>query len=843
MSDPNVYPVPKKWLGLSNNYDDLNTKLNGLPDIVRGVNGSSPVPANPSDRKSFGAAGLAPYLPALATPLAGAAGAALGAAAPLAGAAYGIGKLVAPKVTDEAVQKVKDFISGHVAPAIQKAGEVGSAYEMGMGEALPGSRFIESKLSPQSQDFITQIKNQHPIAAKAGQVAGIAGSMALPGMNVVKGAGLAGTAANAALNAAPFALGTGLDVGAATGDVKKGVMAGLGSEALGTAIPTAISGLARNPAVNRFLAKMQLAASGVRGGDIQKITRGYAKSLGMSGGAVDTYAAQHADDVINQAADLVGQYGYGRVGKEALKKASTGGFDAHAKLWDDLTGKKIGPDDLAAVMADPDLAPLRARFGDEAVSKAVNQIGQEIDGQGWTNSRGVLAEYGKAGNNFQGLSPKDPKILDATIADVMRDRLDTTADHIMEWAKTGQLGEDIAKQTAEVPSLHILKATYPATLAMTKAAAREAGGISGRFAGGSDTAARQLLMAAPYLVGGGAVAPGAVGDMLQNPENIPQDLLKIGLGSVAGRLLTRGAGRAAEIGSGIAAGGLRKLAGAGGEINPAVSRLLGQTGELAATPAGVGPITGVGALSDTAQPEQAPGPAPVGTVPIPNATPQGAPAINTDGPGPVVPPAPQGPPPPPPPSPQEKGQAQFSQPTAEQPNKIGKWNADMVERRIDEKYSRFVRQYGPYAMTREQYKQGALQATDNLNPMNPATWKGMYDDPATAEKYFKDYLALQKMPLESKTFVADALNHYHRILSLPARIAPEEQQKEEESNSIIVQALSDITKQTPKEIDSRLKQIAFDRGMSGQQKKQAIVDMITREGSIDWNTFHEMGLI
>jgi|GEM_PF-2009661 len=825
MPNSTLYPLPKDIAQAIPPVDQRIAQQIAAHPAYQGLQ-------QPGEEASFGAAGLLPALGAagpagmLAAPL-------IGSAAPLVAAAYGVGKLVAPKWTDQAIGTIRDFLKTKVAPVVKKVEAVGSAYETGMAQAIPGSRFIEKHLPQETQDFLTQIKNQHPLANKAGQAAGTIGMMALPGANIVKGAGLLGTAANAALNVAPYALGTGLDVGTTTGDIGKGIKAGLFTEGLGTALPTGISALSNIPAVSRFLAKVQLASADVRSQDVSKITRGYAKSLGMSGGQIDTYTAKHADDLVNQAADLVGQYGAGRAGKAAIKKWNSEGFQAHADLWDNLTGKKIGEDDIAAVLGDSDLAPLRARFGDEAVANAVTNIGKELNGQGWTASRRVLTDYSRAGNDFAHLSPRDPKILDSAVADIWHDRLDGVADRAMEWAKAGELGPEAQQAVSGVSNLHLLKATYPATLAMTKAEAREAAGISGRFAGGSDTAARQMLMAAPMIAGGGVMAPGAISDMLQNPENIPQDLLKIGLGSVGGRLLTRGAGRAAELGTGALAGALRK---AGGMTGESLARLPAQTGELvdvlAKQGGGAGAMPIGGTLSPRLSPqapeqqqpaEQVPlvnppgmqqipnAQAPVAPVPIPNALPQL--------------------------SPQEQAQIAFQQAGHAQPGPPT-FNGKEIQARLDEKYTRYVRQYGE-SISRQDYEAAARRTTQDFDPMLPNTWKAMFDDPTTSEKLYKGYLNLQKI---ADVDPASALNHYTRFFHAGPRLSGPAQKKEEEDNTRLVQVLADMTGQPAKTIDGRLKQIAWDKQKSPAERQQMVLNIITKEGGIDIPLLTRLGL-
>jgi hypothetical protein len=829
MSDT-LWPLPKNLKQGSPSIDPASV-VKGTPDFAKmvatRVAGSPNYKALAGKEQSFGPAGLLPAAGAAFGPLAAAGGALAGSAAVPLAAAYGIGKLVAPKFTDETVQKLKDLWTSKVSPLINKGEAIGSAYETGMAHSIPGSRFLEKKLPQETQDYLTQIKNQHPLAATAGQTAGTIGAMALPGANIVKGAGLLGTAANAAINAAPFALGTGLDVGATTGDVKKGVLAGLGSEALGTAVPTAISGLAKIPAVSRWLAKLQFGAAGGRTKDVLGTSRGYAKSIGASGSAIDTIAEKKSDDLIQQAADLIGEFGGTRAGKKRLKGWHHDGWEAHAKLWDNLTDKSLASDDLQAIFNDSDLAQVRARFGDQKVIQNILERSNEIKGQGWTNSRDVLEKYWVAGNDFQHLRPTDPAVLDSAVASAMRDRLDTVADHFAIKAN------ETLPEGGKIPDLHLLKATTPAVKSLSKAGSREAGNIPGHFAGGSDTFARAALQWGPSALAGGAAAPGAIGDMISNPENIPADIGKIAAASVLGRMLSRGAGRLGELGAGAAAGAVR---GAGEVPNAALGRLLGQSGELMAPQQGGAMPTG-GTLGSSPpdqvipQNQMAPqgpqpiqpqmGNAPSGAQPIPN-----APA----GPPPVEPiqNAPAGP------SPQEIAQADFQQ-AGHPPQKIGKWSEPFVEARIQEKWRRYQRQYGevPY----EEYKAGALRATQDLDPSLPATWQAMFDDKETGTKLYNGYMNLQKL---TGVDPGAALNFYYPTRMLTASL--EDRRKQDIDNAKLVQALSDMTKQPVKEINHRLSLIAWKKSMNGEQKKQAVLDMIVNEGGIDVPLLVKMGL-
>jgi hypothetical protein len=51
-----------------------------------------------------------------------------------------------------------------------------------------------------------------------------------------------------------------------------------------------------------------------------------------------------------------------------------------------------------------------------------------------------------------------------------------------------------------------------------------------------------------------------------------------------------------------------------------------------------------------------------------------------------------------------------------------------------------------------------------------------------------------------------------------------------------------MTKQPVKEIDNRLRQIAWSKGRTPEQKKQAVIDMIVKEGGVDVPLLVKMGL-
>lgn len=532
-------PTQFDWRNYGKDFPEVNKNLNGLPDWLVRILGSG-------KEKTFGTPGLAPFSPLAAGAVSLAAPAAASLAIPAA-AAYGLGKLIAPKKTEEAVKKIKGFAE----KTLNKASALGSAYETGMAESIPGAKFAKKLLlKPEHQKYLEEIKAQHPLAAKAGTVGGTVGMMALPGAAIAKGGSLAAVAANAALNAAPIALGTGLDVGSETGSIGKGITAGLLSQGLGTLAPVGITALTRIPGVQTALARLQSSAAGIRPRDIFKVLKGRAKQLRMSPTQADAYMMKKAPDLITKVADKVDEFGYGPAGKRAFKKWSNEGFEAHAKLFDQATGGRLSADDMVAISQDADILPIKARFGEQAVDDEIQRMASEIDGQGWTNSRSTLSKYSQAGSEYvPGLAMNDPRRLSSQVAEVMRDRIDSVAGNLAEAARN-------AGQTA-IPELDMLKATYPAVLAQQSAGARAAGQIP-VGEGGSPTAARLLLhRLLPNIGMGGATAGILTPDMIKNPKNIPADVMKILLISALGKYVTQGgAGLARGIG-GRAAGMLR----------------------------------------------------------------------------------------------------------------------------------------------------------------------------------------------------------------------------------------------------------------------------------------------
>jgi hypothetical protein len=208
-------------------------------------------------------------------------------------------------------------------------------------------------------------------------------------------------------------------------------------------------------------------------------------------------------------------------------------------------------------------------------------------------------------------------------------------------------------------------------------------------------------------------------------------------------------------------------------------------------------------------------PGPIAPVPIPNAAPQL--------------------------SPQERAQIQFIQAGQPQP-RMPAFNEKHIQDQLDQMYSLYARQYGSSAYSRQDFENSVRNATNNFDPNLPGTWNGMFRDPATAEKLYKGYMGLQKMASVNYDW---ALNHYTRPFfekSGQYLLGGEQQRTEDQDNAKLVNALAEMTGRTMKEIDSRLKQMAWDPAITHAGREKAITDMIIKEGGVDVPLFKQMGL-
>jgi hypothetical protein len=791
-----------------------------MPDLTKTIahTASSPryaaLKGQPEGEASYGAAGLpgagmlGSSLASLAGagPLAGAGAAIAGAAAVPLAAAYGIGKLIAPERVDAAVGRVRDFLSSK----LKKAEAVGSAYETGMAEAIPGARFLEKLLPQDKQQLIADVKEQNPLVTKAGSVAGNVGLMAAPGMTLLKGAStgakIAAALGNAAINAAPFAIGTGLDVGAETGDVGKGIKAGLVTEGLGAATGGLLGGVTQIPAVQKALAKFQLVAAGIPSSALNKVMRGYAKARGMSPNQIDAFVAKRSPDLVNNVADKITQFNaYNPKGKAKLKEYVTDGFEAHGHLFDEAT-KDVGLDHpmvIKAVGSDADLVAARARFGDKKVNAAIKKIGTEINEKGWTESRKTLQDYIDSGSDFaatkQSMAMTDPRRLESDVAGAWRDYVDEVADGLATHART---------KGVDIPDLHELKAMYPATLAIQKAAGKEGTFLPQVFGGGSDTATRIGMEAMGGMVGG-------VTSDWSDPANIPVNLVKIAGAGLAGRMLNRGVGRLSEMATGRAAGALRNAEGLGA----------GQMGKLGAQAASNlpqmlsgGPTMQPGpAMGQEEPPPPTEAPTTIPMQPIPNA--------------PIQPPSPQ----------QVMSNASDTMTHAADPApRVPGFNPTAMSERLQEWYQVHTRRMGN-DLSFDDFTNQLKGATNGFSPDNPLTYKIMVDDPSEAERLFKAHMTLKKL---DGVHLEDALNYYTHPLNRigGTRWSSDVGRAEDMAHTQIVDALSSMGLGSAKEVEGRLKKIAWNPKMKDKDKLAAVTDWMASQGGIPIQQLMDLGL-
>jgi hypothetical protein len=797
---------PGKWLGMDGTYKDLNSTLNGLPEIVKNIPAPE-TPATPPDY-DFGKAALSSIPEGIARKI------------------FGDDKVNAAKAwraqNDAAVQQtynkaVANPVYGNIMSGTEGAL---SGATMGLPEALA------SKISPQSYQQIQDLKAKYGTANTVGNIAGgVASSFALPGVGsalAAKGGFMAGkallpTLARAGLNAASFAVPSAINQTIATGDTGQA---------------------AKDLGVNMFVGT-------VGGAALEKILKGAGNIVGkFKRGVQNTSLAGDLD--IN-----------GRVIKSVVNGANGDPIERAQNLKDQII-------DLANVTrgTDSDIATEAGKL--KTVRTMQNNWDTIVDKtfQDFKANGGKLADYKQQimsdprVQDILSLHPELEAKFNNTI-DMVSNRADTqgiapvrklirekiieagerngASDESYLTAELGRVIHDITDAQFVPPEL---KSTYARDLTLKDMLIKEEYHIPKPAQAGSQTAAR--LLSSAILTGAGGAALGPAG-------------LAVGLGGMANSALASGINK-----------GLGKMA---TSIYPHLANITGKglmqaagpVGDVAAKLGGSGviqnsveqanaPIEGGAPLSSMTYGQQ-PSPAqtptiPPGAQPIPNAPAGPAPMQQA-----IAPVAPQGQTPqaPPAPSPQEQAQAQFNQ-TA-QPQKIGKWDAQTVDSRLQTMYSRFVRQYGQ-VISPDQFKQDVLQATDNLNPMNPGTWKGMYDDPATAEKMYKDYMSLQKMPLDLTTnFFSDALNHYLGGIRLDPLNMNEDMKRQDRANVTLVQTLMDITKMDKKTVEEKLRSIAFDHGLkenpakNQHDKSQAIINMIVQQGGIDWNTFQKMGLL
>jgi hypothetical protein len=460
----------------------------------------------------------------------------------------------------------------------QKAEAFGSNYARGL---VPFFGAAENALmTPEQRTTREQDVAQNQGIANIGTGAGILSSMAVPfpgasELGILKGAkgflpSVARGVISGGMASVPYAAGNALE----TGDVKGSMVQALEGLGLGAAAGGAGHVINQIPQVQRALGKMQIRAGGITTADLKGTLLNRARQMGMNASETRGYVNNNIDKLINDSADKIGSYGYTDRAKEALRQDISKGFEQHAKLFDDATGKVISNDSVQSVSQSPILKDALKRFGQQVVNEEILKQGIEIDGLGWTKARENLNDYSMAGKRV--VDPRDPIKLREDVADAWKAHLDDTADKLAGQARANG---------ANIANLHDLKSTYPAALALKASEAREAMRIKQPAVGSGTPAGSALLQkygpaAATTIMGLGAGAGMNLKDMLDNPEDTGLDLAKIAGAGLVGMGLTRAAGAAYRQASGRTAGLLRNpeaLAQVAGRIPTAFQQIRNAT--------------------------------------------------------------------------------------------------------------------------------------------------------------------------------------------------------------------------------------------------------------------------
>ena len=683
------------------------------------------------------------------------------------------------------------------------------------GATLGAPEALQKMIGDQAATNTTQmLKDKYGLANTLGQVGGgLASSLALPGageLMAAKGGALAAKGivpfvARQALNAATFAVPTALTQGIATGDpgqtwqdLKQNMLYGTVG---GVVVGKLLGGAPKvAKAMEEVADDMALTSAGIN----PKILKS------VAGGGVAGKAGSSAERLANlksEVSDMITKNGLG-------SKADIEDFvNGKGKIWDEVdhafqnSGAKPS-EYLDEVVNHPDIQKLLAspEYGQQ-----VGDYVQKILGNGDS-----LVDLAKA--TGQSALPDIRKILMTDMKNGFKATDVPT-----------QLRGEVAGAIHDVIDGHFvpaeLKQEWPALKMLKLGSERMESTVKG-VEPGSPTAPREIL--ARMLGGGeGGAAIGAMQTKDFDPSD-PGSWANLGinmtLGTVAGSMANKGLARLANHIGGKTAGFLKGLSNVAGKIAPAGGEALGSK---AAEFLGGGHIGQIGAATPlmgpiTSQPPSNPpdvANAPAGAVPIANAPPQM--------------------------DPKDQPQVDFNS-AGQSTEPVGHWSPTFVNSRIQEMYSRFARQGYANGISLEQFKNHVLQGTNNLDADNPDTWMGMYDNPETAKKMYSDYKALSNLPLNEPkdTFTPSALNHYLRLIPTGknvGRFTPEDRVREEQANTILVQTLSELLKKTPKEIDTRLRQIAF-MHTNGNAKRQMIMDMIVKEGKVDVLGLKQTGL-
>lgn len=782
-------------------YDEFDKSLNGLPTrLIQNYKPDryqarraalQPQPAQKSQEKSFGAAGL---LPLLGSPLA------IGAA-PLvapAAAAYGIGKLVAPKQTDAVIDWIKSKLA--------KPQAIGSAYLTGMGESIPGSRFIEKKLPQKWQETIAQIKAQHPGAASAGRLAGTVGTMAIPGANVLKGAttlGKIGAAAgNAAINMAPFSAGAGLNEMADTGDVGQAAKKALAAEALGVGFGTALGGAglffskiakSAHPALN----EIDAASYGLTGQDIAKPGLEFAKKMGLK---PQGYQAATGDTQLDKIMTLLReQGGRSKAGIEKAAKWVRDQYDSVNRVFQG-SGAKL-TDKSPDILASPIVQTMKGKFDPGAVDSTIQSLVTEADRRissgpkGWTDARDFLNKQMQRGIQI-GQKAEGGTLEEVTAKANMGEMLQDSAAVVK--AHMNELTGNVLKQAGtagqSVPDLESLDQIYSAYPSLQRTLARRAGKPMASMAGGSETTAGLGSLAGiAGMVGG----PAAAGVAKVAGATALAPLMKRAVGYGTNQIMGRSAAAIDKALQTLSKSKSMNLPGL-------TARTLGEATE--ATPQAMQALTG--------QPPQEPQQT--------QASIQQAEA--------TVPP---------------EGQEQAKQ-------QVNTAWADQIKSRLDEMYDTYL---GPYQdmISRDEFMTAMDEMTNHFDPH--LTAGAVFKEPGQATAYLKSYdtaLKLQGVNLEQALSTGNVLgvNPLQHPLAggLTGLVTGRTQESSLALDSLKNAIVQHVTGYGEQPTPAQIKQISADiDGIAGLRVSPATKKQVLREHlknyGIDYNQLEKYGLV
>jgi hypothetical protein len=714
-----------------------------------------------------------------------------------------------------------------------------------MGGLEAAQKVAGDTTSQQDTDFL---KKNFGIENTAGNIAGaVASSLAIPGGGealAAKGGFLAGKGliplvARQALNAATFAIPTAAFQSINTGDPSQtwndlkqnmiyGTVGGVAlSKILGgaPAVAKAMDEVANDMAINSAIPGASRILKNVAAG-------------GVAGKAGST--AEHLADLKSNLSDMI-------LKNNLFSKSDVEAFtQGNGKIWnqvdDAFKNSEAKPSDfLNEIVNHPDIQKL---LNDPVYGQGIGNYIQEVVQRG---------DSYVAGQKLTG---------DSALPDIRKMLTKDMSNGFKSSDVPTQLNGEVADHIHDILDGHFvpaeLKQSWPAMKMLKLGSARAESTVKGVEAG-SPTAPREILSKILGGAGEGAAIGGASSLKNFDPSD-PASWANLGvnmtLGTVVGSMANKGLARLANRMGGKTAGFIKGLSSATATIPGGAGELIGSK---AAQMIGTGQLNGVApAIGGIVSPRMptVPSDTPVGTEPPQNApVEQGSPTVNPIPISPVTgqPQGPSGAQPipnataqPPEPSPIDLQQKANSDFIGETQNASGHAFAPkLLEQRLQMMYELHQRRLQGFAEPYEQFVQAVKQGTDNFNPENPATWQGLVDDPAQAEKLYKAHMALKKM--DGPNVISNALNHYtdnlfNSGIGGAGRLSSSDRMAHDADNEKLISALKGMGVGDTKEIDTRLKQIMWDKSKNSEQKKQAVLDMIVNEGGVDLTKLMQMGL-